>query len=76
MQRGSYPQRGSNLRKGPITGIPLDAGYFLSNSPDTLFDDNAIDSLFGGADTNWFIKSGEDTLGDWVTGELIDNSPP
>jgi hypothetical protein len=54
----------------------LDAGYFLSNSPDTLFDDNAIDSLFGGADTNWFIKSGEDTLGDWVTGELIDNSPP
>jgi Ca2+-binding RTX toxin-like protein len=65
----TYSQRVNNLRGGPITGTPLNAGYVLSNTSGTLIDDYAIDSLLGGAGTDWFINSGEDTLGDWVTGE-------
>ncbi len=69
----THTQRVNNLRGGPITGTPLNAGYFLSNSPDTLFDDSAVDSLFGGLGTDWYIKSAEDTNGDLAVGELVDN---
>ena len=53
----THLQRVNNLRGGPITGSPLSAGYFLSNgTTDTLLEDSAADSFFGGTSNDWFIK--------------------
>jgi hypothetical protein len=46
---------------------------YLRNTPtDTLLDDNAVDSLYGEADLDWFIaKLGMDLLPDRIVDELV-----
>jgi hypothetical protein len=46
---------------------------YLRNTPtDTLLDDNAVDSLYGEADHDWFIaKLGMDLLPDRIVDELV-----
>jgi hypothetical protein len=46
---------------------------YLRNTPtDTLLDDNAVDSLYGEDDLDWFIaKLGMDLLPDRIVDELV-----
>lgn len=64
---GGYSQRVSNLRG--TTASSLNPIYYLRNSnvaaEDTLADDSTIDTLFGGANSDWFIAGADDLTPDW-----------
>ncbi|MFM8187550.1 MAG: hypothetical protein ACKN85_03625 [Pirellula sp.] len=42
-----------------------------NNVADTIFDDGAVDSLYGQSDQDWFIASAQDLLPDLLSGEQI-----
>jgi Ca2+-binding RTX toxin-like protein len=76
----SYSQRISNLR----SGVGPSSSYRLVQGS-TVYDDMYVDSLTGGADTDWFWYQNQfyirspflppppprDTLVDWLTGEQV-----
>lgn len=70
----SVANRINNLRGNIITGTPLNQGYFLTQAPGgrTVFDDGAIDTLFGSTGSDWFIAAADDVLSDRLLTESWD----
>ena len=67
----SFDQIRSNLQG--VTNTGLNGSYFLrNNTEDTLLDDSAVDSLFGGDDIDWYIASLSDVLEALKPGEQRD----
>jgi Ca2+-binding RTX toxin-like protein len=70
----NFVNRRSNLL-GTTTG-GLNGTYYLRNSTnpanDTLLNDNAVDNLFGGDDTDWYIASLDDIVDTLRLGEERD----
>ena len=57
----TYAQRVGNLRGISVTSPSLNGPYYLANTPaDRIFDDSAVDSLFGGLGSDWFIQTTQD----------------
>jgi Ca2+-binding RTX toxin-like protein len=69
----TYNERIGNLQGTSTTGTPMNNETYLRNTPtDTLLDDNAVDSLYGEDDLDWFIaKLGMDLLPDRIVDELV-----
>ena len=52
-----------------LTGGGLNGSYVLQTSPqNTLPDDSAVDTVFGGTDLDWFIAAVADVTSDFVSG--------
>ena len=70
----SFSEIRTNLQG--ITNTGVNGGYYLRNSTtpveDTLLDDGAVDSLFGGDDIDWYIASLSDVLESLKPGEERD----
>ncbi len=69
----TYHERIGNLQGTATTGTPMNNETYLRNTPtDTLLDDNAVDTLYGEDELDWFIaKLGMDILPDRIVDELI-----
>jgi Ca2+-binding RTX toxin-like protein len=71
----TYATRIANIR-GPGSTSRLNETYYLKNrgSGQTLFDDNAVDSLFGGDGRDWyFARLGSDTITNLANNETVDS---
>ena len=70
----SFAEIRTNLQGVTNTGV--NGGYYLRNSTnaveDTLLDDGAVDSLFGGDDIDWYIASLSDVVESLKPGEERD----
>jgi Ca2+-binding RTX toxin-like protein len=70
----TYAERIGNLRGTSTTGNPLNNGFYLRPGPTgTLAGDSGqIDSLFGQADTDWFIAESNDSVDRLSDEQLLD----